>query len=64
MPYFVFGSFGWAGDGIKLVDKTLSALGLKQASKPVEVLFRPKAEDLEKLKKATERLISCNNGEF
>ncbi len=63
MPYFVFGSFGWAGDGIKLVDKTLLALGLKQAIKPVEVLFKPKADDFLKLKKATEKLMDCNNGD-
>ena len=56
MPYFVFGSFGWAGDGIKLVDKTLSALGLKQMIKPVEVLFKPKDDDFVKLKKAADKL--------
>lgn len=51
MPYLVFGSYGWAGDGIKLIDKTLSAMGMKAAAKPAEVLFRPDKKDLEKLKK-------------
>ena len=56
-PYFTFGSFGWAGDGIKLTDKTLSAMGLRRAAKPVEVLFRPTEKDLEKIDKAVEELI-------
>lgn len=55
-PYFVFGSFGWAGDGIKLVDKTLAAMGLRKAAKPVEVLFRPAEKDFEKLDKAAKEL--------
>ena len=63
MPYFVFGSFGWAGDGIKLISKTLSALGLKEITKPVEVLFKPKDEDFAKLRKATEKLIKYSNGD-
>lgn len=55
MPYFVFGSFGWAGDGIKLVDKTLSAMGLKAVTKPIEVLFKPTDEDFRKLEKVADR---------
>ncbi len=57
MPYFVFGSFGWAGDGIKLVDKTLQAMGMKQASKPVEVLFAPSDKDFMLLDKAIAKLL-------
>lgn len=56
-PYFTFGSFGWAGDGIKLVDKMLSAMGLRRAAKPVEVLFRPMEKDLEKIDKAVGELM-------
>lgn len=56
MPYLVFGSFGWAGDGIKLIDKTLSAMGMRQAAKPVEALFRPAKKDIERLEKAVARL--------
>lgn len=56
MPYFVFGSFGWAGDGIKLADKTLAAMGLRRCSKPVEVLFNPDSEDLDNIEKAVARV--------
>ena len=57
-PYFVFGSFGWAGDGIKLVDKTLQSMGMKQIAKPVEVLFNPSEKDFTQLEKAIAKLKS------
>lgn len=59
MPYFVFGSFGWAGDGIKLIDKTLQAMGMKQVSKPVETLFAPAEKDFDQLEKAVLKLVSA-----
>ena len=61
MPYFVFGSFGWAGDGIRLIDKTLAAMGMRCASKPVDVLFKPKDKDMERIDKAIERIIEYDN---
>lgn len=56
MPYFVFGSFGWAGDGIKLIDKTLTAMGLRRGAKAVEVLFKPAQKDFESIDKAVAAL--------
>lgn len=52
MNYLVFGSYGWAGDGIKLVHKTLREMGMKPVSNPVEVLFNPTEDDRLSLKKA------------
>lgn len=60
MPYFVFGSFGWAGDGIKLIDKTLQSMGMHQISKPVEVLFAPSGKDFEQMDKAIAKVLSAN----
>lgn len=60
-PYFVFGSFGWAGDGIKLVDSTLRAMGMKQLAKPVEVLLKPTDKDFERIEKAAELVIKYEN---
>lgn len=60
MPYFVFGSFCWAGDGIKLIDKTLQAMGMKQISKPVEVLLAPADKDFEQMDKAIAGMLSAN----
>lgn len=62
-PYFVFGSFGWAGDGIKLIDKTLSAMGLKPVAKPVEVLFNPTEEDFKKLEKVAQKANEYTKGD-
>lgn len=55
MEYLVFGSFGWAGDGIKLINTALSAMGLRRAAKPVEVLFRPSERDISILYKALDK---------
>ena len=55
MEYIVFGSFGWAGDGIKLINSTLASMGLKRAAKPVEVLFRPTQQDIDNLYKAIDK---------
>ncbi len=54
MRYLVFGSFGWAGDGMKLIDSTLSSMGMKRAAKPVDVLLRPDESDFMRLKKAVQ----------
>lgn len=61
MPYLVFGSFGWAGDGIRLIDKTLTAMGMRCASKPVDVLFKPADKDMERIDKAVERIVEYDN---
>lgn len=55
MEYLVFGSFGWAGDGMKLINTALAAMGLKRAAKPVEVLFRPSCKDIDELYKAIDK---------
>lgn len=57
MPYFVFGSYGWAGDGIQLIDKTLYNMGMRRVSKPVDVLFKPTTRDFERIAKAMELLL-------
>jgi flavorubredoxin len=41
-----YGSYGWGGGGVKLVDAELRALGLDVMG-PFEVKYRPGAEDLE-----------------
>ena len=60
-PYFVFGSFAWAGDGIRLIDRTLAAMGMRQASKPVDVLLNPTEADMERIDKATKSLMDSIN---
>lgn len=57
-PYFVFGSYGWSGDGTKLIEKTLCTMGLRQIMKPVEVILKPEQADYERIDKAAERIIA------
>lgn len=57
-PYVVFGSFGWAADGIVLIDKTLSAMGMKRVVKPIDVLFKPAEKDFLRIDKAVEQLLT------
>ena len=62
MPYFVFGSFGWAGDGIKLIDKTLSAMSLRQIVKPVDVLFKPTEDVFMRNEKGVNKIVEHSKG--
>lgn len=54
-PYFVFGSYGWSGEGIQLVNDTLKLLKLKLFKKPFGVLFSPSDKDIEELTEYTEQ---------
>lgn len=53
MNYLVFGSYGWAGDAIDLINSALKEMGMRPVSKPVRALFNPKDEDIEKMRKMT-----------
>lgn len=57
MPYMVFGSYGWGGDAIQLIDKTLQNMGMRRGAKAVDVLFKPDAADFERIDKAVSQLI-------
>lgn len=54
-PYFVFGSYGWSGEGIQLVHKHLEMMKLKPFDKPFGVLMSPSDADIDKLKGYTKR---------
>jgi NADH oxidase (H2O-forming) len=43
-----FGSFGWSGEGTKLITTALANLKLKVMPEPLEVAFTPHKEDFEK----------------
>ena len=44
------------------IDKTLYNMGMKNVSKPVEVLFKPSDDDFAKMKKAIEKLVGFIDG--
>lgn len=44
-PFFVFGSYGWSGEAVAMIDSRLLSLGLKKSSEPYKFLFRPNEND-------------------
>ena len=54
-PYFVFGSYGWSGEGAQLVYDYLKLLKMKPFEKPFSVYFTPSDSDIDELKEYTER---------
>jgi flavorubredoxin len=53
--YFVFGSYGWSGEGIQFVDGGMKNLKMKQFDKPFSVVLTPSEDDIKQLKEYTER---------
>ncbi len=44
----VFGSYGWSGEGIKMIEERLKGLKFKVPFEPVTAIFTPTPEDLKK----------------
>lgn len=45
-PYFVFGSYGWSGEGPELVHRFLSQLRMRPFAKPLSIVFTPSDSDV------------------
>ncbi|MFO7789571.1 MAG: FprA family A-type flavoprotein [Bacteroidales bacterium] len=45
-----FGSYGWSGEGVKIMQSVLSELKLKTPMEPLAMKFRPNDENIETLK--------------
>ncbi len=54
-PYFVFGSYGWSGEGTELVHRFLSQLRMKPFEKPICTVFTPSDSDLKHISEYTSR---------
>ncbi len=54
-PYFVFGSYGWSGEGAQLVHDYLKLLKMKPFEKPFAVCFAPSDKDIDELIEYTTR---------
>ena len=54
-PCFVFGSYGWGGEGIQLVHNHLELLKLKPFEKPFGCIFNPSDEKLAELEDYTKK---------
>lgn len=53
--YFVFGSYGWSGEGTQIIHNLLEQLKLRPFAKPFTAIFKPDDEKLAQLEKYTER---------
>lgn len=62
-PCFVFGSCGWSGDGVYLVERQLKNLKMKCFDKPYLVNFKMSDGDKNKLAEHTARFIEFINNE-
>ncbi len=47
---FVFGSYGWSGEGVNIVASLLGNMKMKPCKKPFRCIFNPSDEDLKKIK--------------
>lgn len=54
-PCMIFGSYGWGGEGLTLLYKTLQAMRLKVFDKPFGVILKPSGENIDGLQNYTRR---------
>lgn len=54
-PYFVFGSYGWSGEGCELVHRFLIQLRLRPFAKPLCSVFTPSGNDLKSISEYVRR---------
>lgn len=59
-PSFVFGAYGWGGEGVQVVHSFLKSMKLKMYKKPFSVNFKMTDSDIEALKKYTYEFIESN----
>ena len=56
-PCMVFGSYGWGGDALGILNGYAKLLKMRVFEKPFGVVLKPSDEDIEKLKAYTRRFI-------
>ncbi len=63
-PYFVFGSYGWSGEGTQIVHAYLKMLRMKPFSKPIGAYFDPSEKEEEELREVSANFAKmlCENG--
>lgn len=50
LSFFVFGSYGWSGQGTEFADRDLEAMGYHRLMKPLRIEYSPKDEQLIKMR--------------
>lgn len=59
-PCFVFGAYGWGGEGVRVVQNLLKSMKLKTYKKPFAINFKMSESDKAALKKYTVEFIESN----
>lgn len=54
-PCFIFGSCGWSGEGVYLVERFLKLIRMNVFEKPYLINFKPSDDEIEKLREFTRR---------
>lgn len=57
----VFGSFGWSGEAIEMVESRLRSLNFKLASESIKVNFMPTEADLQRIHDAALQVMQSSN---
>lgn len=57
---FAFGSYGWSGQSIKMVEEELKTCGFDICMEAQRQIYVPTKEQLEQLEKRVEQMVSCN----
>ena len=57
---FVFGSYGWSGEGVNIVSSLLRNIKMKPCKKPYRSIFNPSEESLSELKAEVRKFFEEN----
>lgn len=57
---FVFGSYGWSGEGVNIVSSLLKNMKMRPCKKAYRSIFNPSAEDLKELKDEVRKFFEEN----
>lgn len=60
-PCFVFGSYGWSGEGLYIVERFLKSISMNLFEKPFSVKFKMSGDDKMNLIKHTQRFVQQIN---
>lgn len=58
LNFFVFGSYGWSGQGTEIADKDLEAMGFNRLAKPIRIQYAPTKEQLNDLKDKIKEILT------
>lgn len=58
IKYIAFGSYGWGGQSIQIIDDLLASLNFTRLVPPIKLHYRPKNNDFQKIKNSISQSLS------